>query len=165
MTRRMCSVVLVIAAGLFGMASVVPSATAAGTRPFRADFTGQAVFTPTATPGILSGTGSGSGRATHLGRVGVSVTETLDVTSPTGVIALRDGRMIMVAANGDELRWNYSGTGTPPDASGDVMLSGTFLITGGTGRFSSATGEGSFEGVGSVVTGKASISYTGIISF
>ncbi|MEP6762500.1 MAG: hypothetical protein ABJA93_14190 [Sporichthyaceae bacterium] len=87
------------------------------------------------------------------------------MTSPTGVISLRDGRVTLVAANGDELHWTYSGTGTPPDASGDVVLSGTFVITGGTGRFSSATGGGSFEGVGNVVTGMASFTYTGTISF
>ena len=164
MTRRICIVVFVVLAGLAGMVLVGPSATAAGPRPFEADFAGQAVFTPTSTPGILSGIGSGSGQATHLGRVEVSVTETLDLTSPTGVIAL-EGRMIMVAANSDELHWNYSATGTPPDASGDIMLNGTFVITGGTGRFSSAAGEGSFQGVGSVVTGMASFTYTGTISF
>ena len=164
MTRRICALVLSLLTELVGLTLVQPSATAASPRPFKADFSGQAAITPTATPGVLAGAGSGSGRATHLGQVSVSVTEIIDLTSPTGVISLRDGRMIMVAANGDELHWNYTATGTPPDAAGDVRFSGTFVITGGTGRFGSATGAGTFEGIGNVFTFMASFSYSGTIS-
>ena len=64
--------------------------------------------------------------------------------------------MVMVAANGDELRWAYEGIGSLPDAQGISELTGTFVITGGTGRFTDATGSGTFLGTGNTVTGVAS---------
>ena len=142
-----------------------PTATAEAMRPFRADFTGQAVFTPTATPGVLAGATSGAGRAAHFGRVSLSSTELLDFASAPGSLLLRDGRMVMVAANGDELYWSYEGGGPLPRADGTAVFSGTFVITGGTGRFADAAGSGSFDGVGSVADGGAAIAYTGTISY
>jgi glutamate dehydrogenase/leucine dehydrogenase len=71
----------------------------------------------------------------------------------------------MIAANGDELRWTYEGTGSLPDEDGDSTLTGTFVISGGTGRFSDATGSGTFQGTGNAVTGAASLSYRGTISY
>jgi hypothetical protein len=145
------------------MMLVAPSALAAPT-PFKAEFTLQASFVPTTTPGVLSGTTSGAGHASHLGRVTLTSTEILDLTAAPGRLTVRDGRMVMVAANGDELHWSYSGGGPLPDAHGNSALTGTFVITGGTGRFTTASGRGSAEGVGNVVTGTASFSYQGTLT-
>jgi hypothetical protein len=164
MNRRVWIWFLLVSMDLLVIGGVSPPVNAAASRPFVADFAGQAVFTPTSTPGIFAGTGSGAGSATHLGGFTIAVNEMLDVTSPSGEVVLQ-GRAIVVAANGDELHWTYSGTGTPPSETGDVLITGTFTITGGSGRFTDATGQGSFEGVGNVVTGRASFSYTGTISY
>ena len=164
MNRRVWIWFLLALTSLVVLGGVSPAAHAAESRPFVADFAGQAVFVPTSTPGVLAGTGSGAGRATHLGRFTISVDEMLDVTSPTGEVVLQ-GQAVVVAANGDELHWSYAATGTPSGDSGDVVLTGTFTFSGGSGRFADATGQGSFEGVGNGVTGRASFSYTGTISY
>ena len=40
---------------------------------------------------------------------------------------------------------------------------GTYVITGGTGRFAGATGSGDFEGIGDVVHGIFAMSLDGVI--
>ena len=153
----------ILAAAAAVLLTTPPAATAATTTPFKSEITAQASFAETPVPGVLTLTGSGVGHASHLGNVTASTTETLDlVTSPGGVV-IRDGRMVMVAANGDELHWAYDGVGSLPDAQGVSTFSGTFLITGGTGRFADATGGGTLQGTGNSITGVASVSYQGTI--
>jgi len=155
-------------AALAALAAIVLTgptmATAATTLPFKSDITAQASFAETPVPGVFTVTTSGVGHASHLGKVTFSTTETLDFVSTMGALVVQDGRMVMVAANGDELRWAYEGTGSPPDEDGVSALTGTFLVTGGTGRFADATGSGTFEGTGNAVTGVAIVSYRGTIS-
>ena len=110
-------------------------------------------------------TTSGVGHASHLGRITVSTTETLDFVTSPGTLLVRDGRQVMVAANGDELYLSYEGTGSLPDGDGESVLTGTFVVTGGTGRFSDASGDGTFGGSGNAVTGLASLSYRGTIAY
>ena len=110
-------------------------------------------------------TTSGVGHASHLGKVTLSTTETLDFVTTPGTLLVQDGRMVMVAANGDELRWAYEGTGSAPDEQGVSTLTGIFLVTGGTGRFADATGSGTFTGTGNAVTGVAIVSYRGSIAY
>lgn len=145
--------------------TVLPAAGAATTTPFKSDITAQASFAETPVPGIFTLTGSGAGYASHLGKVTLTTTETLDFVTSPGSLVIRDGRMVMVAANGDELRWAYEGIGSLPDADGISELTGTFVITGGTGRFADATGGGTFLGTGSTVTGVATVSYQGTIAY
>jgi hypothetical protein len=73
--------------------------------------------------------------------------------------------MVLVAANGDELHWTYAGTGSLPDADGNTAITGNFVISGGTGRFSDATGEGTIEGTVRTVTGVVSVAYRGTVSY
>ena len=160
--RLIRTLVAVLAAVLL---TAPPVAAAATTTPFRSDFTAQASFAETPVPGILTVTTSGVGHASHLGRITLSTTETLDFVTSPGTLVIRDGRLVMVAANGDELHWTYEGTGSLPDADGDSSLAGTFVISGGTGRFSDATGGGTFQGSGNAVTGVASLSYRGTIAY
>jgi hypothetical protein len=160
-TRRTTARVMVILLGILASLLAPAAARAASETPFRAELTGQAVFTPTSTPGVLANTVTGEGLASHLGRVEVSITEIIDLRS--GAVVQRDGRMTMTAANGDALHWSYSGAGTAPDAVGNVTFSGTYTVTGGSGRFADATGGGTYTGVGNVVSGRASVSYTGTL--
>ena len=156
---------ILIAALAAVLLAAPPVATAATTRPFSSDFTAQASFAETPVPGVLTVTTSGAGHASHLGRITLSTTETLDFVTTPGTLVIRDGRLVMVAANGDELSWSYEGTASTPDEDGDSSLTGTFVITGGTGRFSGATGGGTFEGSGNAVTGVATLAYRGTIAY
>ncbi|HVQ42020.1 MAG TPA: hypothetical protein VMS54_07435 [Vicinamibacterales bacterium] len=79
-------------------------------------------------------TASGSGQATLLGEY--TRTEALTFTSPVDFT----GWVVFVAANGDELRCDM--TGQFVSATGAV---GTYVITGGTGRFANATGQAEFR--------------------
>lgn len=154
-----------LAAAAAVLLTTPPVVTAATTTPFKSDITAQASFAETPVPGVLTVTGSGVGHASHLGNVTVSTAETLDFVTSPGSLVIRDGTMVMVAANGDELHWAYEGAGSLPDAQGISAFSGTFLVTGGTGRFADATGSGTFHGTGSTITGVAIVSYHGRIAY
>ena len=82
-------------------------------------------------------TTTGAGQATHLG----SFTRLASV-----VIRLVDGRtegtVVFTAANGDQLFADFEGTPTSP-----TTVVGTYTFTGGTGRFSDASGVAEFVGV------------------
>ncbi len=147
-----------------GASLALVSPAAAAETPFKSDFTLQASFVPV-TPGVFLGTTSGAGHASHLGRVAATSTEVLDFTAFPGRLSVRDGQLVMIAANGDELHWSYSGGGPLPDASGLSAITGTFVITGGTGRFADASGGGTVEGVASVVTNTVSLHYRGTITY
>jgi hypothetical protein len=74
------------------------------------------------------------GFATHLG----NFTRTEYVFfGPGGTIS---GEVVFTAANGDELWADFSGAFTSP-----TTLEGTYVFTGGTGRFIDATGTADFE--------------------
>ncbi|MDT0213140.1 hypothetical protein Q9R29_04505 [Rothia sp. ARF10] len=154
-----------ILAALAAVLFTAPPAAAAEPRPFTSDFTIEASFAPMPVPGVFAVTTSGAGHASHLGKVTVSSSETLDFVSSPGTVTLDDGRLVMTAANGDQLYWSYEGTGSAPDENGESALAGTFVITGGTGRFSDAAGDGSLHGTGNAVTGMASLTYHGSISY
>ena len=73
----------------------------------------------------------------HLGRTRASVEETGTFTPSGPRIA---AVITYAAANGDRLVTSFSGTGTFPDQSGIVTVTGSETVTGGTGRFTGATG-------------------------
>jgi ELWxxDGT repeat protein len=94
-----------------------------------------------------------TGNATHLG----DFTRTEYVFfGPGGAIS---GTAVFTAANGDQLWADFSGAFTSP-----TTLEGTYTFTGGTGRFSDATGTANFEaitldGIHVAVSFEGSISY------
>ena len=85
---------------------------------------------------------SGGGQATHVGRYTITNSHCLDPA--TGLFT--GGTFTKVAANGDELRGDYTGTSTPLLSGEDPCvarfeLNTALRYTGGTGRFVGATGE------------------------
>jgi hypothetical protein len=129
------------------------NATAAHPVPFQgraeASITG-VVDTPPATRKL---TASATGQATHLGRF--TRTETLVINLATGTFT---GTLAFTAANGDLLKADVAGHFTSP--TGD-SAEGTYVFTGGTGRFQNASGQAVFEatadGPGFDVTFKGTI--------
>jgi hypothetical protein len=54
---------------------------------------------------------------------------------------IKDGKFTFTYADGSTLKGAYSGTATPPDATGYSDGSGKFTVTKGTGRFGKTAGD------------------------
>jgi hypothetical protein len=126
-----------IAAALIAMMSdPAASAGQGGTdRPFKADLSGEATFEqPGVSPSdcaIITTKTHAMGNATHMGRV-----EAFWSHCPTEVDYIGDGRLILIAANGDELYGYYDYY----EVAGAPFLS-AIALDGGTGRFADGGGE------------------------
>jgi len=110
-----------------------------------------------------------TGNATHLGRSSSSATGvlTLYVLRPCpdnqpGVQYASTTQTTFVAANGDTLTATTSVTGCS-DGVGLTEPQGTYSITGGTGRFEGAGGEGVISS--SVLGGAISSTWSGTLSY
>jgi hypothetical protein len=102
--------------------------------------------------------GSGSGKATHLGRFTMTYELEVDLlTSQTF------GSSVFTAANGDSLATDITGLGTPTANADVVSVEEAHTITGGTGRFAGATGSFVRTYLLNLVTGVTSGSFDGII--
>lgn len=112
---------------------------------------------------ILQGSTTGQGHALHLGQVTLRSTDC--VTLGASQFTFTDGALVLVAANGDTLTADYSGALLPSAAYPVYTLSGSFRITGGSGRFSGATGAGSLTGTSNIVTGQGAYLATGTIGY
>ena len=137
---------------------------ASGDRPFRATVTGHANPTPTADPCVLTNDESGTGTAVHMGSMSWTSSETVNFCSnPAGADVA--GEFVMTAANGDQVKGRYVTLAHPDFGAGVITFSGTFEITGGTGRFAGASGEGELSGQGSLLEPfDVFASFTGSIS-
>lgn len=151
-------VAMLIALGAMGMRARSVAA-AGGQVPFHGSYSGTAILTsPT------SATFSGKGIATHLGsstNEGNSVVTGPDSSCPGGLA--NNHYETLTAANGDTLMLVSYDVACP---TGPWMFQGTghWVVTGGTGRFSGATGQGSFDGHSDFNQGVFSFQLTGTIS-
>ncbi|MBL0420646.1 hypothetical protein JI739_09850 [Ramlibacter sp. AW1] len=95
----------------------------------------------------LGGTFTGTGHATHLGAVQISGSHciTSEPGTPPPAFSLAEGHMTMHSASGDEVLADYAGVFTLV-TTGTYTFAGQYVITGGTGRFSDATGGGALTG-------------------
>ena len=112
----------------------------------------------------LAGTTAGSGQASHLGAVTGSGTDCITPTSAY-TYAFSNGKLTLIAANGDELRADYAGALTPSATPPIFVVAGTYRITGGTGRFSGASGTGAVGGLTNLQTGQGTLELNGNISY
>ena len=89
------------------------------------------------------------------------------MTSPTeGMFS--GGTITLTAANGDQLYMSEEGTFElvmGPAGPVTSLIELTWEITGGTGRFTDAEGEGTSSPVGDLVAGTTSAKWTGTISY
>jgi len=76
--------------------------------------------------------------------------------------AVTEGTYTFTAANGDTISGGYTAE-LSPTAPGVFAIDGQFTITGGTGRFTGATGGGAASGV-QYANGEASLTLAGSIS-
>ena len=126
--------------------------------PFEADFftsgEGLAPDPACGDPPRLLNTQVGEGHATHLGWFSIRITFCMDVTDVLDDGRLTEGESLpydngigtLVAANGDELHMEISGSVVPSaDPAFDFEFHDPFRFTGGTGRFTGASGEGTSD--------------------
>ena len=108
---------------------------AAKDRPFHGRIDGHLVTSPIGDPTVVMAEARAVGRATHLGAFTKVTSDVINLV--TGEVA---GAFTMTAANGDLLKGVYRGIfsfGTTPGTFSWVLHA---TITGGTGRFSHASG-------------------------
>ena len=90
--------------------------------------------------------------AEHMGKVTWSSTEVanfcVDPSDPA--TALVTGTMIVTAANGDLVTQSYTTTVNADFGAGTLTATGNYVVTGGTGRFTGATGGGTVDVTGSL---------------
>ena len=123
------------------LAFAPPAARASTERPFHADFITQ--FETVLEFPILHVTVNGQGQATHMGKTRAFTDDQ--------IANLLDGSgsatYTLTAANGDTLILALVvQPGGNINVAGGVIFSGDYTVTGGTGRFSGATGGGIFAG-------------------
>jgi hypothetical protein len=125
------------------LAITIPMAAAAGDSevPFKATYQGVPVGIYDPECNCLHQTYEFDGVATHLGESHLSATGQTILVPPFPV----SGSGTLIAGNGDLLYWKYEGFGVFLP-SGDVTYSGSFSITGGTGRFVGVNGAGTYSG-------------------
>jgi hypothetical protein len=125
--------------------------------PFKGRLEGTATITP-GTPPFLSVSIEGTGNATHLGRFTVEIPHVVNTTNRTSI-----GTYEFTAANSDTLTAGFTGQATLM-APGVLSIVETATITGGTGRFTNATGSFTVERLFNQVTGLTTGSFEGVIS-
>ena len=103
--------------------------------------------------------GSGSGRATHLGRFTVTSEFEVDLLTVAA-----SGSAHFIAANGDSIFTESTAVATEAPNNLNLVVE-THTITGGTGRFVGATGSFIEERLVNTITGFTSGSFDGFISY
>lgn len=136
--------------------------------PFKATIVTQEQLRPnpavcTAFPYLL-GTTTGSGHASHMGAITGISTDCVTPTS-TNTYSFSKGKLILTAANGDELRADYDGSLSPTATPPIYSVAGSYQVTGGTGRFSGANGSGTLQGITNLQTGQGQLQASGTISY
>jgi hypothetical protein len=138
--------------------SLAGPAAAGESVPFKGTLEGVATVTPLS-PTSVSVRIEGAGFAAHLGRYTVEVPH---LVNPQTRIA--SGSYVFTAANGDTLTATFTGQATPTATPGVLTIEETATITGGTGRFSDATGTFTARRVFNQLTGVTTGSFEGRIS-
>jgi len=146
-----------LAATASGNVVTVPQAIAAaksakGQLPFHGSL--EAAETDTFAFPFVTVSLTGTGQATDLGRFTATFDLQVDVRTSTSL-----GTFILIAANGDRVFGTLSGHST--DAGGIASIAETAIATGGTGRFTDATGSFTIERVLDLATGISSGSFDG----
>ena len=146
--------------GLGALALGTSAASAAGNQvPFKASFSGSAAITSQTTTSF-----AGTGIASHMGRIvseGHADITGSDGSCPGGVANVN--AETLVAANGDTLTITSQDVACPT-GPGRYHGTGRWTVTGGTGRFDSASGQGTYGGNADFTAGTFTITLTGTLS-
>lgn len=115
-------------------------------------------------PSKFGGTIIGSGKGALTGPVAFVAN---DCITPSGTsFTFSAGKMIVLSVAGDQIFADYSGQFVPTGVGANfVFSSATFQITGGTGKFSKASGGGTLTGGENMTTGAGTIKLSGTINY
>ena len=116
-----------------------PIAFAFGSVPFRGSGTGTFSDTSPTTVAI-----TGTGYYEHLGLTTLVFTSTITGAATCGGFTAME-RDTYTAANGDKVFLSVSDVLCPTSTPNAFQLSGSFTVTGGTGRFAGASGSGTVQ--------------------
>jgi hypothetical protein len=110
----------------------------------------------------------GEGHASHMGRVGVELSD-CPLPQADGTFQFRRGQLILTGSNGDKLFIAYEGVLAPVATTaidGKFGVTATYEVAGGTGRFAGATGGGEVTGdyLFAEYGGVGNYLFTGILS-
>jgi hypothetical protein len=153
------------AALLLSLAAVSASANPAQTRPF--NLNGAILEVPGPSPRCPSqfgGTIVGHGESAVTGKVAFISS---DCITPSGTLFnFTDGRLTIVTITGEQIFANYSGQFVPTGEGTKYIFSGaTFQITGGSGRYSKASGGGTLSGGEDMAGGAGTLQLDGTITY
>jgi hypothetical protein len=146
-----------LALAVVSMLGLARPAAAGAQVPFKGSFEGQSVQTPA--PPFVHDEITATGHATHLGRMDMVISATVDPVARTGV-----GTVTFLAANGDTLTATTTGVSTPTSTPGVISIVEQATITGGTGRFAGASGTFTIERLFDRATGAVTGTIEGSIS-
>jgi hypothetical protein len=116
------------------------------------------------------GMNAGAGLGNLIGKFSFVATDCVTSRTPDfqPPFAFRSREFMITTAAGEQLWGSYQGSGTPELIGSTTLLklSGTFNITGGSGRFANARGKGDLEVLEDISTMPATgfVSFTGRIS-
>ena len=120
------------------------------------------ITTSPTSPGIIAISANGIGNLTNVGNFSFQLQKTLDTT---GKVPTFSGTFTITAENGDTLTGTYAGVTSGADSAGFGTFSGQLTVTGGTGRFQSASGFIPFSALAysSSGVGQAAYSFRGVL--
>ena len=163
MTRkRHMLVVMLTTIATIGIGANSASAAAVHQVPFRASYSGTAAFNSATGTALFTGTGIASylGRSTNVNNITVSGLG----GCPGGGGFANKNVETLTAANGDTLMLTGPHDQGCPIGPNAIHGTGDWTVTGGTGRFAGATGQGTFDGGADFNQGTFSFQLTGTIS-
>jgi hypothetical protein len=126
--------------------------------PFKGNLAGMATVTPLGGPFVAVELGA-TGTATHLGKFKLEAPHIVDQSTLTAI-----GTFTLTAANGNTLTADLAGTARMVEPPNVIAITETATVTGGTGRFTGATGSIHVERVFNRATGVTTGSLDGWIS-
>jgi hypothetical protein len=144
--------------------SVPGQASAASLVPFQATVAETFTAAPCAPVPSLCISAVGIANATHLGKTRESASVVINLAShPAPGCTAETRETILSAANGDQLMLHATGLGcdTGPTATAAVD---SYVVTGGTGRFNGASGNGTIKVTIDRASGTAVTSFNGVLS-
>ncbi len=148
--------------GLLMVLTVFPAAFASNSVPFNGS--GSGTFTDTSPTTVLI---TGTGRYDHLGFTTLRFPSTITGAAPCGGFTATE-QDTYTAANGDSVFLTVHDTICPTSTPNAFHLQGSFTVTGGTGRFTDASGSGTVQAsvtFTSATSGTFSGTQTGTITY
>lgn len=164
-TRRIS---LAVVAVLVALIAVPGQASAGSLVPFRATFANtntMAPCPPNAPVPSFCVALAGSGHATHMGKIQDSGFVVVNLASNCGPGCVTDFvSHTVTAANGDQIMLESTGKNSATPDPTIRSRTGTYVVTGGTGRFSGASGSGTASVIINTATSTSVGTLTGVLS-